>query len=99
MIQSLLFPLKTTFMKPGEHSDRHFCGNGYSTILFSSLRAREHLREAIQLFCLVGLILCLVCVSLAQVDRAGLNGTVTDPSGRVLPQSHITAVKRGQRDR
>ncbi len=29
----------------------------------------------------------------AQVDRAGLNGTVTDPSGRVLPQTHITAVQ------
>ena len=28
----------------------------------------------------------------AQVDRAGLSGTVTDSSGRVLPQTHVTAV-------
>jgi hypothetical protein len=27
------------------------------------------------------------------VDRAGLNGTVTDPSGRVLPHAHITVVQ------
>src|SRR5579862_1295149 len=25
----------------------------------------------------------------AQVDRSGLSGTVTDPSGRLLPQAHI----------
>jgi len=28
----------------------------------------------------------------AQIDRSALAGTVTDPSGRVLPQTHITAV-------
>ncbi len=28
----------------------------------------------------------------AQVDRAGLNGTVTDSSGRVLPKTHVTAM-------
>jgi hypothetical protein len=32
-------------------------------------------------------------LSAAQVDRAGLNGTVTDPSGSVLPQAHIVAVQ------
>jgi hypothetical protein len=37
--------------------------------------------------------LCLVSWSLAQVDRAGLNGTVTDPAGRVVPQTHVTAVQ------
>jgi hypothetical protein len=37
--------------------------------------------------------LCLVAWSPAQVDRAALNGTVTDPSGRVLPQTHVTAVQ------
>jgi hypothetical protein len=31
--------------------------------------------------------------SLAQVDRSGLSGTVTDSSGRLLPQAHITAVE------
>ncbi|HZR28208.1 MAG TPA: carboxypeptidase regulatory-like domain-containing protein [Terriglobales bacterium] len=28
----------------------------------------------------------------AQVDRAGLNGTVTDPAGRMLPKVHVTAL-------
>ncbi len=29
----------------------------------------------------------------AQVDRSGLNGKVTDPEGRVLPESHIIAIQ------
>jgi hypothetical protein len=29
----------------------------------------------------------------AQVDRSGLNGTVTDASGRILPETHVTAVQ------
>ena len=29
----------------------------------------------------------------AQVDRAGLSGTVTDPSGRVLPKAQVTAIQ------
>jgi hypothetical protein len=32
-------------------------------------------------------------IALAQVDRSGLSGTVTDPSGRVLPQAHVTVVE------
>jgi hypothetical protein len=42
---------------------------------------------------LLGILQCLVVSSPAQVDRAGLTGTVTDASGRVLPQTHITAVQ------
>jgi len=43
---------------------------------------------------LVWTIMLIVCsgLSQAQVDRSGLNGTVTDPTGRVLPQTHVTAV-------
>lgn len=41
----------------------------------------------------LGVIFCLMQPSLAQVDRAGLNGTVTDPSGSVLPQTHVTALQ------
>ena len=44
-------------------------------------------------FVYVGAALILqVCFSLAQVDRAALNGTVTDASGGVLPEAHITAI-------
>jgi hypothetical protein len=50
----------------------------------------ESLRFAIRL---LGAVLSLVMVSFAQVDRSGLNGTVTDTSGRVLPQAHITVVE------
>jgi Carboxypeptidase regulatory-like domain/TonB dependent receptor len=38
------------------------------------------------------LLVCLASQGFAQIDRAGLNGTVTDSSGRVLPQTHVTAV-------
>ncbi|HTS37858.1 MAG TPA: carboxypeptidase regulatory-like domain-containing protein [Candidatus Solibacter sp.] len=41
----------------------------------------------------LGLVVCLFSTAWAQVDRAGLNGTITDPSGRVLPQAHILAVQ------
>src|ERR1700723_239537 len=64
-----------------------------STPLLSGLRRRKPIRETRQIARLVGVILCLVCCSLAQVDRAGLSGTVTDSSGRVLPQTKVTAVQ------
>jgi Carboxypeptidase regulatory-like domain/TonB dependent receptor len=52
------------------------------------------LRQGGQLLCGSGIIiLCLVSGSAAQVDRAGLNGTVTDPSGRALPQTQVTALQ------
>ena len=63
-----------------------------STPLFSGLRRRKTLRQTRQIAYLVGVILGLVCSSPAQVDRAALNGTVTDSSGRFLPQTHVTAV-------
>src|ERR1700677_2360139 len=44
-------------------------------------------------FLLVGLSICLAPFSSAQIDRAGLNGAVTDASGRVLPQVEVTAVQ------
>ncbi len=45
------------------------------------------------------LIFCAVLLLLpsslhAQVDRSGLTGTVTDPTGRVLPQTHILAMHK-----
>ena len=38
-------------------------------------------------------VLFLTASSFAQVDRSGLTGTVTDPSGRLLAETHITAVQ------
>ena len=35
----------------------------------------------------------LASISYAQVDRSGLSGTVTDSSGRRLPQAHVTMVQ------
>jgi hypothetical protein len=64
-----------------------------STLLFSGLRGRKSLQKTRQIACLVSVILCLVYSSVAQVDRAGLSGTVTDSSGRVLPQTKVTAVQ------
>jgi hypothetical protein len=80
-------------MKQRKNSHLLLFRNSLSTALISSPRTRGYFREASELLCLFGIILCLVPSSPAQVDRAGLNGTVTDPSGRVLPQTHITAVQ------
>jgi hypothetical protein len=80
-------------MKARKYSCLLLCGNCSANTHISSLRTRAHLGDAVQLLYLVGLLLGLVGASLAQVDRAGLNGTVTDSSGRVLPRAHITAVQ------
>jgi Carboxypeptidase regulatory-like domain len=44
---------------------------------------------------IVSTILCFSCVipGIAQVDRSALNGTVTDPSGRLLGEAHIIVVE------
>jgi hypothetical protein len=44
---------------------------------------------------LVSTILSLSCAvpAIAQVDRSAVTGTVTDPTGRLLPQAHITVVE------
>ncbi len=43
------------------------------------------------------MILSSATLGIAQVDRSGLNGTVTDPAGRLLGQTHITAVENSTR--
>ena len=35
----------------------------------------------------------LASLCAAQVDRSGLSGTVTDPSGRLLPEAHVTVTE------
>lgn len=54
--------------------------------------------RSIQLFTLAFLLAITACVfvhptglAVAQVDRAGLNGTITDPSGKVIPDVHVVA--------
>jgi len=43
--------------------------------------------------CTVSIVLCLVSAASAQLDGAGLTGTVTDPSGRVVPAVHVMAIQ------
>ncbi|HTX77759.1 MAG TPA: carboxypeptidase-like regulatory domain-containing protein, partial [Terracidiphilus sp.] len=38
-------------------------------------------------------IVLLAASSFAQVDRSGLSGTVSDTSGRVLPEAHVKVVE------
>jgi Carboxypeptidase regulatory-like domain/TonB dependent receptor len=80
-------------MKPREFSPKLLRRNCISTAFISRLRGRQHRPPITQVFCLVAILLSFVCSSPAQVDRAGLNGTVTDASGRVLPQARISAVQ------
>lgn len=58
-------------------------------IRFTALTLLRRLRLLIGL----GSVFSLACVSFAQVDRSSLSGTVTDSSGRVVPETHITAVQ------
>jgi hypothetical protein len=51
--------------------------------------ALRNLRAAVAF----GAVFFIAAISIAQVDRSGLSGVVTDPSGRMLPQTHITAVQ------
>jgi hypothetical protein len=80
-------------MKASTYSYLPGGGNSLANTHASGLRARKYVQRACQVFGVVCIILCLVSSSPAQVDRAGLSGTVTDPSGRVLPLAHITVVE------
>ena len=42
----------------------------------------------------LGVVLLAANGSFAQIDRTGLGGTVTDSSGRLLPQTHVTVIQR-----
>jgi len=79
-------------MKPRQYPYLLTGGNSSADTSTFNLQTKKYVRQLSPLFCLASIVLCLVCSSLAQIDRAGLNGTVTDPAGRVLPQTHITAV-------
>ena len=61
-------------------------------IVFSILRSKAP-RVVNKFLCFVVVVAGLASLSAAQVDRAGLNGTVSDPAGRVLPQAHVVAVQ------
>lgn len=54
---------------------------------------RDGIVGAFRLFCAVSVILCLVSPGWAQVDGTGLTGTITDPSGLVVPDVHVLAVQ------
>ena len=80
-------------MKARKYPCPMLCGNGSADTHTASRRTGKYIREVGQLFCLASILLLLASRSPAQVDRAGLNGTVTDPSGRFLPETHVTAVQ------
>src|ERR1700685_4697633 len=61
-------------------------------ILFPILRGKAG-RAVSRFLWAVSVIAALASLCAAQVDRAGLNGMVSDPSGSVLPQTHIVAVQ------
>lgn len=50
-------------------------------------------RHSGRLIFLIGVMFAFAASALAQVDRAALNGTINDSSGRPLPQAHVTAVQ------
>ncbi len=56
------------------------------------LRSRSHLSSSL-LVVSASAALHWAVLAAAQVDRSALNGTVTDPSGRLLGFAHITAVE------
>ena len=63
------------------------CGS----LLFAVVRGG--IVRAGRLFCTVCIILGLVSPGWAQVDGAGLTGTITDPSGLVVPGARVLAVQ------
>ena len=63
---------------------------GKCTFELTGWNVRDAIRSSILL---VGMVICLALFSSAQIDRAGLSGTVTDSSGRVLPETRVTAVQ------
>jgi hypothetical protein len=46
----------------------------------------------------IALLSCAI-PTIAQVDRSALTGTITDPSGRLLGQAHITAIENSTQQR
>ena len=54
---------------------------------------RIHRSKSSRVWAVLMAIFFLFSVSWAQVDRAGLNGTIKDSSGRVLPDVHVVAVQ------
>ena len=80
-------------MKPFNCSYSPLSEGWLSTAVIASSRTRKCIQRVSQVFGFVGIVLCFVSSSPAQMDRAGLEGTVTDSSGRVLPQAHITLVQ------
>jgi hypothetical protein len=44
-------------------------------------------------FIAFSVVLLFASVSFAQVDRSGLSGTITDSSGRLVPQAHVKAIE------
>jgi len=59
----------------------------------SDITTRQTIRSILNPVFILALVIGTVSVSSAQVDRAGLNGTVLDASGKALPGAKITALQ------
>jgi hypothetical protein len=66
------------------HRDLEQCGR-----LIGNPVALRNVRASISL----SAVLLLASAACAQVDRSGLSGTITDSSGRLLPQTHVTVLQ------
>lgn len=47
------------------------------------------------LLCLLSVLLCLTAAALAQTNRGGISGTVTDATGAVVPGAKVTVINAG----
>jgi hypothetical protein len=78
-------------MKPSEFSPIQLSTRvSYTKLLCGICRA---IVRADKLFCTVGIILCLVSAGWAQLAGTGLTGTITDPTGLVVPGVQVVAVQ------
>jgi hypothetical protein len=57
------------------------------------LGGRRAVLQGLRLVIALSVVSIVASISFGQVDRSGLTGTVTDSSGRLLPQAHITVVE------
>ena len=82
----------STHMQRFQQSTWKFRPQAGSAIEIFRLAVRRPTIAILALF-LLAEFLCAAPLAQAQIDRAGLGGTVTDPSGRALPETRVSALE------